>query len=103
MGEENKFIVFIASILLVAAYICGIVMTVSDIQTQRRRYVNKSSGVISNKLINFLERERNTVITFGGILFPLYWCFVGGCFFGKRIYEVLIDNNDENRIASWVV
>lgn len=103
MEAKNELIVFVASIILGAAYICGILVTITNIEYQRRRYINKCEGIVSTKWHDFLVGKKNLIATFGGLLFPLYWCFIGGCYFGKRIYNILIDNKDENRVASWVV
>ena len=61
------------------------------------------SGFWSNTLVIFLRLNRNYLISIGSLLFPLFWCFNIGIFFGNKIYNILIDNKDENRIASWVI
>ena len=103
MGKENELIIFIASILLIAVYICGIFLTYVEIDNQRKRYYNKYEGLTSLRLLALLSSESKSISTFGALVFPLYWCFMGGCYFGDKVYEILIDKNDENRIASWVV
>ena len=103
MTEENKLIIFLGSIFLVAAYLCGVLLTLGEVDSFRQKYLCKNEGVVSVKLINFLQLEKKSVAAYSAMVFPLFWCFMLGCYFGDKVHEILIDNNDENRIASWVV
>lgn len=103
MTEENKLILLLAAIFFVAAYIVGMIVTLSDINHVIRWQNNITEGVVSVKMTSFLMIHKNLVATVGMVLFPLYWCFVLGSIFGEKIYRTLIDNDDENRIASWLV
>ena len=100
---HNKAIFFVALIFFIGLYIIGMVLTASKIKSDiTYATFNRGKFAMDGALRIILEWSR-VVVTFGSILFPLYWCFVFGSAFGYRMYNELIQNNDENRLASWVL
>ena len=64
--------------------------------------VTRNRRVESTSLLKFIINNKKIIIRYCAVLFPLYLCFTVGFFIGERVYEILIDNDEENRIASWV-
>lgn len=91
-----KLVFFVTLIFFIAIYITCMILS----------YVHIQDSICT---LGFTYRERvirhykEDVIGFGCVLFPLYWCFLYGAFVGEETYKKLIDNNDENRLASWVI
>lgn len=79
---------------LMTLMIRGIITDSTEITRNRR--------VVSTSLLAFVTCNKKIIIRYGAVLFPLYLCFIVGFFIGEQVYEVLIDNDEENRIASWV-
>jgi len=52
-----------------------------------------------NHFISFNQNDLEWVCT---LCFPLFFAFLYGGYFAKRFYNILIEDNDENRIASWL-
>ena len=50
-----------------------------------------------------LRNNKKTIVTFGVIAWPLYFLFCIGAAFGSDIYDLLVGDNYENRIATWFV
>ena len=79
---------------LMAVMIRGSIKDSIEITSNRR--------VVSTSLLAFVTCNNKIIIRYGAVLFPLYLCFTVGFFIGEKMYEILIDNDEENRIASWV-
>lgn len=66
-------------------------------------YDYKSRTVQSHKMKTFLHDNNKRLIFFGVVLWPLFYCFKLGFFIGTNIYKILINDNYEDRIASWLI
>ena len=66
-------------------------------------YDYKSRTVQSHKRKTFLHDNNKRLIFFGVVLWPLFYCFKLGFFIGTNIYKILINDNYEDRIASWLI
>lgn len=64
----------------------------------------KKTSFTSISAIDWLsvKRHKDHVVTICSVCFPLYLCFKYGKWYGKMFYKILIDDKDENRIASWL-
>jgi len=95
---------FILLTVLVYVLICLIVR--NDVET-RIKWYNKEAiwkeGIVDNVLVAKLTNNKKTIITFGAIAWPLYYLFCIGAAFGSDIYDLLVGDNYENRIATWFI
>ena len=66
-------------------------------------YDYKSRTVQSHKMKTFLHDNNKRLIFYGVVLWPLFYCFKLGFFIGTNIYKILINDNYEDRIASWLI
>ena len=98
---EERFVYVL--ILCIVIYIIGAVVSINVINISIRQYIEKSHGIVSRKMVRILDHNKDLFIIFGCVLFPLYYCFRFGFFVGRIVCELLIDDNYEDRIASWVV
>lgn len=60
-------------------------------------------GIVDSALVAKLTNNKKTIITFGAIAWPLYYLFCIGAAFGSDIYNLLVGDNYENRIATWFI
>ena len=63
---------------------------------------DRKSVFISTVAANYLAVYKRWFVLIGSLLFPFYFMFKYGCWYGKKFYDILIENKDENRIASWL-
>ena len=66
-------------------------------------YDYKTRTVQSRQMGVFLDDNYKRLIFFGVVLWPLFYCFKLGFFIGTNIYKILINDNYEDRIASWLI
>ena len=66
-------------------------------------YDYKSRTVQSHKMKTFLHDNNKRLIFYGVVLWPLFYCFKLGFLIGTNIYKILINDNYEDRIASWLI
>ena len=95
---------FILLAILVYVAICLIVR--KDVETKIKGYGKETvwkEGIVDYALVVKLKSNEKTIITFGAIAWPLYYLFCIGSAFGSDIYDLLIGDNYENRIATWFV
>ena len=74
----------------------------SIIKTYRKETVWKE-GIVNNLLSKQLENNSEKIITFGAIGWPMYYLFCIGSSLGSDIYDLLIGDYYENRIATWFI
>lgn len=67
-----------------------------------KEYLSRNE-LCSITAIRFLRANERYILFLMSALFPLWVCFAIGAEYGNTIYEILINKNNENRIASWVV
>lgn len=95
---------FIAVIMFIVLYIVGAIVTAPHMSRSVKYYnYSRMEDFRSRKLVEFTSENENTIVLFACILFPLAITFETSAFFGKKVYNILIDNKDENRLASWFV
>lgn len=96
--------IFILLAILVYVAICLIVM--KDVETRIKGYGKETvwkEGIVDNALVEKLIDNMKTIITLGAIAWPLYYLFCIGAAFGSDIYDLLVGDNYENRIATWFI
>ena len=88
-------------IFMILAYA---IIGVSSITTiDNSIYDYKSRTVQSLQMKMFLHDNNKRLIFYGVVLWPLFYCFKFGFFIGASVYKILIDDNYEDRIASWLI
>ena len=96
--------IFILLAILVYVAICLIVM--KDFETRITVYDKETvwkEGIVDIALMEKLIDNMKTIITLGAIAWPLYYLFCIGAAFGSDIYDLLVGDNYENRIATWFI
>lgn len=88
-------------IIMILAYASIGVSSIATIDNSIYDY--KSRTVQSLQMKIFLHDNNKTLIFFGVVLWPLFYCFKLGFFIGTSIYKILINDNYEDRIASWLI
>lgn len=101
-------IIITVSLILIAvlAYVVTCLMVRNDVETRIKRYNEETlwkEGIVDNTLVAKLRNNKKTIVTFGVIAWPLYFLFCIGAAFGSDIYDLLVGDNYENRIATWFV
>jgi hypothetical protein len=97
-------IIFLLLTVSIYVVICLIVKNDvnNKIKTYRKETVWKE-GIVNNFLSKQLENNSKKIITFGAIGWPMYYLFCIGSSLGSDIYDLLIGDNYENRIATWFI
>ena len=101
-------IIITASLILIAvlAYVVTCLMVRNDVETKIKRYETETlwkEGIVDIALMEKLIDNMKTIITLGAIAWPLYYLFCIGAAFGSDIYDLLVGDNYENRIATWFI
>jgi len=90
----------------VLTYMIGILLTYDNIREYIWEYIRhnrySSRTFFSVDVDYYVQSNEKKIIAFFNVFFPLYIAFRLGEFYARKAYNILIDNNDENRIASWV-
>ena len=101
-------IIITVSLILIAvlAYVVTCLMVRNDVETRIKWYNEETlwkEGIVDNALVAKLRNNKKTIVTFGVIAWPLYFLFCIGAAFGSDIYDLLVGDNYENRIATWFI
>lgn len=51
---------------------------------------------------NYINNNKEKLATKWAFIFPLTYCFLYGAWYAKKAYNILTEDKDENRIASWL-
>ena len=89
--------------LMLMVYAVLAVLSSKVVKEEIDTYLAKRKGIVSDKMLSILQENKKTFKVVGAILFPLFYCFSLGFYIGVDIYDILINQNDEDRIASWVI
>jgi hypothetical protein len=93
-------------ILLLVLYCCGFYLTKGIIETYINSYHTKQIygyNAVNEHISAVLNRFWNTFSFYGALAFPLTALFAIGASFGTKFFNILIDDNYENRIITWFV
>lgn len=101
--EAQYFTIKMFSLLfIILFYVLMMLVTSVRIKEDIEKY-NRKSVFISTVAANYLALYKRGFVIMGSLLFPFYFMFKYGCWYGKKFYNILIENKDENRIASWLI
>ena len=96
----------ILMVILFCFYIAAYFAVAVDIKARIRGYKKNavwSQGIVSGKVVDTLSEKEEAIVALGAIGWPLYYLFLIGSALGRDIYNILIKDNNEDRIASWFV
>jgi len=97
---------FIFILLAILVYVATCLIIRKNVETRIKEYSKETiwiEGIVDNALAAKLINNKKTIITFGAIAWPLYYLFCIGAAFGSKIYDLLVGDNYENRIATWFI
>ena len=98
--EYNSKTMMWALLFLIIIYVILAILAKKQIRKAIKHYLEDASTKIP-KLEGFIYANAYNLINLGTIIFPITLAFIIGCSVGKHIYDLLIDNDENNRIASW--
>ena len=93
-------------LLAILVYVATFLIARKDVETRIKGYGKETvwkEGIVDNALVAKLTNNKKTIITFGAIAWPIYFLFCIGAAFGSDIYDLLVGDNYENRIATWFI
>ena len=76
-----------------------------DIKETIKQYKSESLwklGFVNDNIASKLEDEKDAIVLFCRIAWPMYYLFKMGSVFGADIYNLVTDDY-EDRIASWFI
>ena len=97
---------FIFILLTILVYVVTYLIVRKDVETRIKGYSKEAiwkEGIVDNAFVAKLTNNKKTIITFGAIAWPLYYLFCIGAALGSSIYDLLVRDNYENRIATWFI
>lgn len=97
---------FIFILLAILVYVAICLIGMKDVETRMTGYDKETvwkEGIVDIALMEKLTDNMKTIITLGAIAWPLYYLFCIGAAFGSDIYDLLVGDNYENRIATWFI
>ena len=93
-------------LLTVSIYVVICLIVKNDVKHKIKEYREETvwkEGIVNNLLSKQLENNSKKIIIFGAIGWPMYYLFCIGSSLGSDIYDLLIGDNYENRIATWFI
>ncbi len=81
-------------------------VTKSIIIEKIKAYKNHSIrkyGVLDERLYGYLHANKEKLAIYGALGWPIYYLFGVGAACGANVFNTLIGDNYENRIATWLV
>lgn len=93
-------------LLTVSIYVVICLIVKNDVKDKIKKYREETvwkEGVVNNFFSKQLENNSKKIIIFGAIGWPMYYLFCIGSSLGSDIYDLLIGDNYENRIATWFI
>lgn len=93
-------------LIAVLAYVVICLIVRNDVETRIKSYNEETllkEGIVDNTLVAKLRNNKKTIVTLGVIAWPLYFLFCVGASFGSDVYNLLVGDNHENRIATWFI
>ena len=100
--------VLIIIFLIIVAFSYAIMFHVvkKDVEGKIKSYSNTTiwkEGIVNMKVANELLSNKKEISTFVALGWPLYYFFLIGSEYGTDIYEIIMGNDYENRVASWLI
>jgi hypothetical protein len=88
---------------IVLFYVVGVPITATFAKEYIISYTEKRRNrFISLSAERYIRRYHMGMTAACALMFPLYYCFIYGSFYARAFYNILIENKDENRLASWL-
>lgn len=60
-------------------------------------------GILDKKLYSYLNENKEKLATYGALGWPIYYLFSVGAACGADVFNTLTKDNNENRIATWLI
>lgn len=60
-------------------------------------------GILDERLYGYLCENKEKLAIYGALGWPIYYLFSIGAVCGADIFSMLTSDNNENRIATWLV
>lgn len=60
-------------------------------------------GILDERLYGYLRENGGKLAIYGALGWPIYYLFSIGAVCGASIFNTLTSDNNENRIATWLV
>lgn len=102
MEIELNTIKLLTIVFVILIHITISTLCLNNIKDDIRKYCTVGN-VFSITADIFLRKNINYLTFLAWLLFPMYISFKIGSYFGILMYNILIHDKNENRIASWVV
>ena len=93
-------------LLTVSIYVVICLIVKNDIKHKIGGYREETvwkEGIVNDFFSKQLENNSKKIIIFGAIGWPMYYLFCVGSSLGSDIYDLLIGDDYENRIATWFI
>ena len=68
-----------------------------------RDYSIRIYGILDEKLNSYLLENTEKLAIYGALGWPIYYLFDVGATCGAVVFDTLIGDNYENRIATWLI
>ena len=60
-------------------------------------------GILDERLYDYLHKNKKKLAIYGALGWPIYYLFSVGATCGANVFDTLIGDDYENRIATWLV
>lgn len=99
--ETFLFLLFVGLIYYLAFNI-----TSKEIRKGIQDYEENSmmqNGVVDGDIVWWIDWHKEEIIILGSIAWPIYYLFILGASIGQDLFDKLVEDNYENRIATWFI
>ena len=93
-------------VIILSVYVIMYAVTKSIIIDNIRHYKDDSIqkyGILDVRLYGYLHENKEKLAIYGALGWPIYYLFSVGAACGADIFNCLIGDNYENRIATWLI
>lgn len=97
-------ILFFAIILIVYAVMYAVTKSIiiDEIRDYKKNSIQKY-GILDERLYGYLHENKKKLAIYGALGWPIYYLFSIGAACGTYIFNTLTSDNNENRIATWLI
>lgn len=60
-------------------------------------------GILDERLYSYLNENERKLAIYGALGWPIYYLFSVGAACGADVFNTLTKDNNENRIATWLI
>lgn len=93
-------------VIILTVYAMMYAVTKSIIIEKIKSYKNvsiKKYGILDERLYDYLHENKKKLAIYGALGWPIYYLFSIGATCGTNIFNTLTSDNNENRIATWLI